>query len=165
MRRASSTASPVRLPDLSMKLISGPEVCTATRNSPRLRMSDSASARAAVVTQAAVRASAATPSHCLIFCMLRILFNDVKPPGPNDAGRYCRYHHNDCEAARALRARVLQNLFQEGLRARVAGMPERSEEHTSELQSLMRSSYAVFCLKKKIYEDKFERNDVGTQQH
>src|SRR3546814_6706563 len=30
------------------------------------------------------------------------------------------------------------------------GIPaERSEEHTSELQSLMRISYAVFCLKKK----------------
>src|SRR3546814_10562906 len=28
--------------------------------------------------------------------------------------------------------------------------PDRSEEHTSELQSLMRISYAVFCLKKKI---------------
>src|SRR3546814_1045922 len=28
---------------------------------------------------------------------------------------------------------------------------ERSEEHTSELQSLMRISYAVFCLKKKKY--------------
>src|SRR3546814_6367781 len=28
----------------------------------------------------------------------------------------------------------------------------RSEEHTSELQSLMRISYAVFCLKKKKYE-------------
>src|SRR3546814_8722539 len=28
--------------------------------------------------------------------------------------------------------------------------PHRSEEHTSELQSLMRNSYAVFCLKKKI---------------
>src|SRR3546814_7330592 len=27
--------------------------------------------------------------------------------------------------------------------------PKRSEEHTSELQSLMRLSYAVFCLKKK----------------
>src|SRR3546814_2588382 len=26
---------------------------------------------------------------------------------------------------------------------------ERSEEHTSELQSIMRNSYAVFCLKKK----------------
>src|SRR3546814_2347365 len=39
---------------------------------------------------------------------------------------------------------------------KVAGRPmlftrdkERSEEHTSELQSLMRISYAVFCLKKK----------------
>src|SRR3546814_8105004 len=29
-------------------------------------------------------------------------------------------------------------------------VPARSEEHTSELQSLMRISYAVFCLKKKI---------------
>src|SRR3546814_6786579 len=29
------------------------------------------------------------------------------------------------------------------------GISERSEEHTSELQSLMRISYAVFCLKKK----------------
>src|SRR3546814_7984638 len=29
------------------------------------------------------------------------------------------------------------------------GMTARSEEHTSELQSLMRNSYAVFCLKKK----------------
>src|SRR3546814_3380188 len=28
-------------------------------------------------------------------------------------------------------------------------LPQRSEEHTSELQSLMRISYAVFCLKKK----------------
>src|SRR3546814_3587676 len=29
------------------------------------------------------------------------------------------------------------------------GIPGRSEEHTSELQSLMRISYAVFCLNKK----------------
>src|SRR3546814_7315214 len=33
--------------------------------------------------------------------------------------------------------------------ARLARAPGRSEEHTSELQSLMRISYAVFCLKKK----------------
>src|SRR3546814_7694930 len=32
----------------------------------------------------------------------------------------------------------------------VSGIP-RSEAHTSELQSLMRSSYAVFCLKNKNY--------------
>src|SRR3546814_2855177 len=38
----------------------------------------------------------------------------------------------------------------------VAALPQpgaqRSEEHTSELQSLMRISYAVFCLKKKKYK-------------
>src|SRR3546814_993349 len=34
-----------------------------------------------------------------------------------------------------------------GLRLALGG--DRSEEHTSELQSLMRTSYAVFCLKKK----------------
>src|SRR3546814_7060152 len=33
--------------------------------------------------------------------------------------------------------------------ARAIGDERRSEEHTSELQSLMRISYAVFCLKKK----------------
>src|SRR3546814_5470088 len=34
-------------------------------------------------------------------------------------------------------------------RTRPAASANRSEEHTSELQSLMRISYAVFCLKKK----------------
>src|SRR3546814_3195316 len=34
------------------------------------------------------------------------------------------------------------------------GTQGRSEEHTSELQSLMRISYAVFCLKKKIHISK-----------
>src|SRR3546814_6405010 len=38
----------------------------------------------------------------------------------------------------------------------------RSEEHTSELQSLMRISYAVFCLKKKKKKEK-HKND--TQLH
>src|SRR3546814_6356775 len=37
----------------------------------------------------------------------------------------------------------------------------RSEEHTSELQSLMRNSYAVFCLKKK----KLETNTVVIELH
>src|SRR3546814_9781917 len=35
----------------------------------------------------------------------------------------------------------------------------RSEEHTSELQSLMRISYAVFCLKKKNTNDKTHRSN------
>src|SRR3546814_5324317 len=35
----------------------------------------------------------------------------------------------------------------------------RSEEHTSELQSLMRSSYAVFCLKKKRTNRRDQQTD------
>src|SRR3546814_3523987 len=35
--------------------------------------------------------------------------------------------------------------------------PPRSEEHTSELQSLMRISYAVFCLKKKKTQHHYTR--------
>src|SRR3546814_4090108 len=38
----------------------------------------------------------------------------------------------------------------------VARLADRSDEHTSELQSLMRNSYAVFCLKKK---NKQQKND------
>src|SRR3546814_2774525 len=41
------------------------------------------------------------------------------------------------------------------------GLP-RSEEHTSELQSLMRISYAVFCLKKKKRNRKQPQNDTIT---
>src|SRR3546814_5933753 len=37
---------------------------------------------------------------------------------------------------------------------RQAGNVRRSEEHTSELQSLMSISYAVFCLKKKQHDEK-----------
>src|SRR3546814_5446548 len=39
-----------------------------------------------------------------------------------------------------------------GIEAAPAAAAPRSEEHTSELQSLMRISYAVFCLKKKKQE-------------
>src|SRR3546814_2592380 len=39
----------------------------------------------------------------------------------------------------------------------------RSEEHTSELQSLMRNSYAVFCLKKKK-KPKNKHNHIYTKQ-
>src|SRR3546814_10377640 len=39
--------------------------------------------------------------------------------------------------------------------------PTRSEEHTSELQSLMRISYAVFCLKKKKHTFKSHKTDIN----
>src|SRR3546814_1636695 len=49
------------------------------------------------------------------------------------------------EATRTETVRIVQQF----LRRQLAAARPRSEEHTSELQSLMRISYAVFCLKKK----------------
>src|SRR3546814_2644022 len=46
-------------------------------------------------------------------------------------------------------SRIAGTKITEALPVTVVGQDERSEEHTSELQSLMRISYAVFCLKKK----------------
>src|SRR3546814_6962633 len=43
-------------------------------------------------------------------------------------------------------------------RENVLLMSRRSEEHTSELQSLMRISYAVFCLNKKKYSQDTDNN-------
>src|SRR3546814_3304368 len=52
---------------------------------------------------------------------------------------------------RKAEATELQGVAQPGCRsARGADCSKRSEEHTSELQSLMRISSAVFCLKKKM---------------
>src|SRR3546814_4644894 len=41
-----------------------------------------------------------------------------------------------------------------------ANSTTRSEEHTSELQSLMRISYAVFCLKKKKQQHNYVQQDI-----
>src|SRR3546814_5749671 len=51
------------------------------------------------------------------------------------------------EAKRTVTVVMRDNLYEP--EAIVVQAGERSEEHTSELQSLMRISYAVFCLKKK----------------
>src|SRR3546814_1222124 len=55
----------------------------------------------------------------------------------NDATRSVSYTEAVTRTIRDLRRRTTNT------------MRVRSEEHTSELQSLMRNSYAVFCLKKK----------------
>src|SRR3546814_10201252 len=55
-------------------------------------------------------------------------------------------------AKRMVRCRMVRRNRRDSSRPdfpRTAGRALRSEEHTSELQSLMRISYAVFCLKKK----------------
>src|SRR3546814_7074227 len=72
-------------------------------------------------------------------------------PDPGIANIAC---HRTGAGAVALAA-TLQLLDQDVKATRLFGgdaivdLDRRSEEHTSELQSLMRTSYAVFCLKKK----------------
>src|SRR3546814_7380708 len=59
------------------------------------------------------------------------------------AGQSLRRHQSLCGCGQAM-----QPLRGEEEALRRRSQPLRSEEHTSELQSLMRISYAVFCLKK-----------------
>src|SRR3546814_3467731 len=72
-------------------------------------------------------------------CAMRVFrpkhLKTVSPGGPVSACQWCR--KPCCQPAIA----------------------KRSEEHTSELQSLMRISYAVFCLKKKT------RQNIDTQRY
>src|SRR3546814_9297567 len=46
-------------------------------------------------------------------------------------------------------SKIDESDWREVIETELIGFTRRSEEHTSELQSLMRISYAVFCLKKK----------------
>src|SRR3546814_7002170 len=57
-----------------------------------------------------------------------------------------------------------RNSFGSG-QSRMTAMSARSEEHTSELQSLMRISYAVFCLKKKNKQDIYNKSTKYTIYH
>src|SRR3546814_2293074 len=66
--------------------------------------------------------------------------------GPELKGATRRIADIAVRAGRDIARKIGQTAF--GQR-RVAQVVHRSEEHTSELQSLMRSSYAVFCLKKQ----------------
>src|SRR3546814_2812229 len=58
--------------------------------------------------------------------------------------------HGAAEEGRRLAHRIAVGAepADEGILHHILGIGDRSEEHTSELQSLMRISYAVFCLKK-----------------
>src|SRR3546814_7682187 len=69
-------------------------------------------------------------------------------PGDGDHTRTCL----SCSARDVARSRGARRGSTGGYRDGTGCF--RSEEHTSELQSLMRSSYAVFCLKKKNTQKK-----------
>src|SRR3546814_7294305 len=66
--------------------------------------------------------------------------------GHLDYAALAAHRHRQFDAADRA-ARIREHRREHRRRRRIIG--DRSEEHTSELQSLMRISYAVFCLKKK----------------
>src|SRR3546814_10000315 len=73
------------------------------------------------------------------------LFRSMVVQSGNDAAIALAGHVAGSEAAFA----QLMNAYAKQLGLKNTHFVNRSEEHTSELQSLMRISYAVFCLKKK----------------
>src|SRR3546814_2120207 len=88
-----------------------------------------------------------------LIARIRWLFEDLRPflyayivEGPLDGRPFARAER-DIIYARA-KGQLDSHPFATGLDV-YSDEYERSEEHTSELQSLMRISYAVFCLKKK----------------
>src|SRR3546814_3269173 len=70
---------------------------------------------------------------------------------------FCRHHGFDWESLGEVIAE-----YEPGEPSR--GASTRSEEHTSELQSLMRISYAVFCLKKKKKKIIHKRDHINQPQ-
>src|SRR3546814_3648203 len=61
---------------------------------------------------------------------------------------HCRRYLRAYDRTRRLAGAALRQDEEPALQAVPEDLVQRSEEHTSELQSLMRISYAVFCLKK-----------------
>src|SRR3546814_7562471 len=74
-----------------------------------------------------------------------VLVVDGEMTGPRPIWRRCSPPRRAGPRAR----RASRPTAASALRPSMTSNASRSEEHTSELQSLMRSSYAVFCLKKK----------------
>src|SRR3546814_7931425 len=64
-----------------------------------------------------------------------------------------------CKPALSAPAHQVCHRAERGLARLVRYLARRSEEHTSELQSLMRISYAVFCLKKKKHQTEQHANE------
>src|SRR3546814_112290 len=95
-------------------------------------------------------------SHGLALGRNSVPLNDwfqSRPPRRGRCGQTCKIPHGAFEFS--VRRSATNRLYITPLAARgesvpmVNCVPVRSEEHTSELQSLMRISYDVFCFKKK----------------
>src|SRR3546814_6503153 len=92
-------------------------------------------------------ASAASSAFCL-----SVLFTDFPDSTSDNCPAICRPFPALERQRKHRNARTMCHICSHGTRGEqniISAFVIRSEEHTSELQSLMRTSYAVFCLKKK----------------
>src|SRR3546814_1581340 len=144
---ARSTSKPSSSRLALIELNGGTSAKTMTRTVPRSRISDSLSARASPAPMKLAANMQATASIPLKIVRIVLVLRLASVQDRAEEGLELR------------RARPAQHLGGRTLfvdpplvheqRARGEAPGEaRSEEHTSELQSLMRNSYAVFCLKK-----------------
>src|SRR3546814_4086844 len=93
------------------------------------------------------------------------LFRSV---GDHGGAQVDRPHHSGAQPVAAGVAAFTPAAAASGSDARLAGAGgarDRSEEHTSELQSLMRISYAVFCLKKKKQQYSIHQSHISNPYH
>src|SRR3546814_5765547 len=88
-----------------------------------------------------------------LFPYTTLFRSDVRRPEQRQRGRHRYSNHPD------------RQIFHIVPAAAEPRQQPRSEEHTSELQSLMRISYAVFCLKKKKKNTKIKKNHKSTRRH
>src|SRR3546814_4804266 len=98
--------------------------------------------------------------YCVFYALLFFFLMIRRPPRSTRTDTlfpyttlFRSYHHQRLRRGRCDRGRAC------GAGGDQRG-PGRSEEHTSELQSLMRISYAVFCLKKKKKRQKRSNRDL-----
>src|SRR3546814_2785075 len=130
------------------------DVCSSDLCAVRLH---SGIARPRPVPNPVRRACRARPARARRACR-RTVGRAVPPPCTASVCSWFAFLLSCCggiflRQATGLAQRFTQHVFDLGVEA-----AQRSEEHTSELQSLMRISYAVFCLKKKI-ETQIQNNN------
>src|SRR3546814_7096959 len=73
---------------------------------------------------------------------------------------------SDCVHSESKPAAVADNIRTHGFNLICIGLPkDRSEEHKSELQSLMRTAYDVSCLKKQILDHTYSSEKLHNKNH
>src|SRR3546814_6556439 len=99
--------------------------------------------------------------------LFRSRVGQVHPPAPYflPDGRRQRHPERIGSRARDRHAEGRPRIARRAAHARPHRLHLRSEEHTSELQSLMRISYAVFCLKKKKKKFSIQKIDKSKHKH